>query len=1767
MSDASKQRLKISVCGVAALAAALLALCPSPAAAQGYCAQHTKTLLDTTESCVNEPWRPRASSTQTFRWKGHDYLIFNTGNELSIYQVDNPTNPVAIDGSSFDFDTRGDSDYDVLTFNVCDDCRYGVLSHKVQRTVVFDLGIGSVPDFGAFTTYDANESTAGGFMFSKGGQQYMVTTNLPNGCTQSGLYMVNGPNQLDQLECLEIGGTALTVSGLHAITDNSGVLYLYLAERAGPVHVFRADGSGAGLTLVYETSPSGMIGRYYELDIDTQNKRAASADFYGGVVDIWDVSVPDSPIFRYSVPIQAGMVSLRSPSAGAPSTLFTAVVGWPDSMDVFAIDNFGYEEVEDPSYWYDNSLPHNSEVGCVYEAGGAVSRDGSVLFLSRYALQQAFDLTQCLTPTPAVADLEVIPGGEWPTPAVFPGESIEVQDQSTGVIDEWALWITKNGTLVKGNDQLNTSNARTLNYTIPQDLNASDTFVAHVAVDSSELTPDVPYDEVTVNVDRTPEASFTIEPSAVVVGDTVTLTATSEGVVGAGGYQWQITDPIGSTASRSGQVATYTLNQSGNWDFVLTVGYDHEDPASPPSLYEATASVLDYAVSSVAADFSWSPTNPLHTQQITLDGSASKPSSGLTYGWQVKLGAAVVYECPQSTVKQCIIPPETLDFDTTYQVTLTASNGPESSVKTKSMTVGNGNVNPTISWSPSSPEIGDDVVFTIQGVPADLDSASWNMGGIGCGGADSTPNCSPGLWNDCKTQTYAYSSSGTKTVTLSIVVGGNTFSAPSVQVPVQPTGSCGGTPTPTPTPTTCSYTFNPSSVEFGPAGGEAAVTVNTQSGCSWSASTTTPWLTVISPTGASSGTGSLRFRASENTGPYRTGSIIAGGSGLVVHQNPPYVAENFTMSDPYPDIGEVVTFSVDPILEVESWDFGEADCRGNEPAISCYFLPGSACNTIQWNFPSSGQKTVTMVLTDGRTKTKYPVVGENGECCLADGRPEADFSMSTDEAYTGETITFTDLSEKSVVASSKSLTFSWNPQNPSIGESVSFTLEGLVEDIEQTSWDFGETGCDGLAAVQECTPGLWDSCTTQSFTFASAGDKMVTATVTTASGTETVGPRVVTVANTGECPGGGGGGPVCSYSVSPSLAEYPDTGGSGSFSVTTTQDCEWSPTTYSSWVHINSGGGFGSGTVVYSVDANSNSSSRTALIYAGGKAHRVNQSANRGDTAPTEWRWTITRVINGDGEGVDEDYYTSSEQHTSYLFTDPGRYRVSLTAINCYGTNTAYQYVDISPAPVSNFVVAAAISSAGANGTHWESDFRFFNPCDDTLDVSLVYQPDNQDNSGKQLSSYPFTLGPNETMVFPNVREVVNADDGETINGSILIDSVSESGCKVLSVSRTFNDTPDGTLGLYVPTMPVTSVGVESLNLTGLISDNEYRSNLRLVNHGDTEAWVRITLFGKFGEALAESKDVLVKSHSTKQINEVAEWAGVSESLSEFTVVADVLTDSAIVNGFATVIDNISGDSVMNSSSYLDEPTMWVPGVVYAPGKNDTFWQTDIWLHNPNADDSWLTSDATYVDGGNTDLQYLFSEDWPVIEPLGMRRRLNIAGDVLSGLGVDTTSGYLIVEGLDGDSAPQIAARTFTSDDSGGTFGLHLPSFGSNDLLQEGEVSYVVGVSNSADELSGYRTNLGMLATDRTVEVKISFVYPDGTSAPEPWTTTVWAGQLKQVNNVFRKFGLGGQTVTGTFRFEVLSGDGLIVYATEIDNKTGDSIFIPAQKKYINPAE
>jgi uncharacterized repeat protein (TIGR01451 family) len=71
----------------------------------------------------------------------------------------------------------------------------------------------------------------------------------------------------------------------------------------------------------------------------------------------------------------------------------------------------------------------------------------------------------------------------------------------------------------------------------------------------------------------------------------------------------------------------------------------------------------------------------------------------------------------------------------------------------------------------------------------------------------------------------------------------------------------------------CSFVVTGDLPQFAAAGGQGTVTMNAPEGCSWTASSLVPWLTITA--GASgSGAGTISFTVAPNAGPARTGSIL-----------------------------------------------------------------------------------------------------------------------------------------------------------------------------------------------------------------------------------------------------------------------------------------------------------------------------------------------------------------------------------------------------------------------------------------------------------------------------------------------------------------------------------------------------------------------------------------------------------------------------------------------------------------------------------------------------------------------------------------------------------------------------------------------------------------------------------------------------------------------------------------------------------------------------
>ncbi|MBW1743819.1 MAG: BACON domain-containing protein [Deltaproteobacteria bacterium] len=162
--------------------------------------------------------------------------------------------------------------------------------------------------------------------------------------------------------------------------------------------------------------------------------------------------------------------------------------------------------------------------------------------------------------------------------------------------------------------------------------------------------------------------------------------------------------------------------------------------------------------------------------------------------------------------------------------------------------------------------------------------------------------------------------------------------------------------------------------------------------------------------------------------------------------------------------------------------------------------------------------------------------------------------------------------------------------------SESFGFAGGLDSVDVTAPD----GCD------------WTATTTDSWIDVTSGD--------TGSGNGTVNYTVDPNSNaslrTGKIMIAGlpctiiQDGTICTYSVDPLSAHFPDTGGSTTADVTAPDGCDWTATTADSWINITSGdSGSGNGSVNFTIDPNPIFVLRTGKIIIAGLNFTITQDA------------------------------------------------------------------------------------------------------------------------------------------------------------------------------------------------------------------------------------------------------------------------------------------------------------------------------------------------------------------------------------------------------------------------------------------------------------------------------------------------------------------------------------------------------------------------------
>ncbi len=320
-------------------------------------------------------------------------LIHSTGNDLSIWNIQNPAHPKEVSNSDFQVGNLGDSDYDLLSWTACDDCRFGVATFKLGA-VAFDLGTEDLPSFQTFQVHTQYPQLDRPMTFSHRGHQYLVAKTLQNACDGgAGLFHFSDTDldSLILLECLEGSGGATVPSkgGLYLQSPglNDGTAYLWL--QVGPnVHIFRVEGDGDGLNLTFVASPDGMFTLSTAgLAVDLRNKVAATAG-----LKIWQVLSLENPVHVGSLAVEGDIVSLAYPLVWLAQFGQTSQYHSSHTVD---ISDPSAPQLRDDQFWSGDN-PWNQPPCWGGELGGVFSEDGSYLFLSRWERLQQFDFRQCL---------------------------------------------------------------------------------------------------------------------------------------------------------------------------------------------------------------------------------------------------------------------------------------------------------------------------------------------------------------------------------------------------------------------------------------------------------------------------------------------------------------------------------------------------------------------------------------------------------------------------------------------------------------------------------------------------------------------------------------------------------------------------------------------------------------------------------------------------------------------------------------------------------------------------------------------------------------------------------------------------------------------------------------------------------------------------------------------------------------------------------------------------------------------------------------------------------------------------------------------------------------------------------------------------------------------------------------------------------------------------------------------------------------------------
>jgi len=460
--------------------------------------------------------------------------------------------------------------------------------------------------------------------------------------------------------------------------------------------------------------------------------------------------------------------------------------------------------------------------------------------------------------------------------------------------------------------------------------------------------------------------------------------------------------------------------------------------------------------------------------------------------------------------------------------------------------------------------------------------------------------------------------------------------------------------------------------------------------------------------------------------------------------------------------------------------------------------------------------------------------------------------------------------------------------------------------------------------------------------------------------------------------------------------------------------------------------------------------------------------------------------------------------------------------------------VHVTDQPVALASFPAAASAPGLGDTVWSSRAYLLNPTDETLYTDLVFRAGDERTADHPDAGYE--IPPRVQRIVPDLVTATGTEGSGGVN-------LRTSGSGLVAVSRTFASGADGTYGQFIGgwSHAEALAGDKRYVFAGLAGNDGFHTNIGVLNLGDADLAVDVTLFDSEGEHLG-----------TKRINAVP--GGFKQVVS----LIGKLTEDVVRGGYATLAAVDGGASFLAYASVVDDashdPTLvlpWemapdvvaldfaVPAVASLPGSGGTTWRSQLDVVNTADSDRSITIEYYRQNGSSI-------AGMPMtIEP-GTSLHFD---DVVGGLFGEQGKGWLNV--MANGSGVAVTSRTY-NDDVSGTFGQLIPAF--PHIEAAGTDSTVVLAGLRSD--GGFRTNIGLTSLGVFPSTCELDFFTNGGELIGTTTVELPVRGFTQIERV-----LGGEfDYTGEAWAEVScpAPSSFFAHASVVDELTGDPTYIPA---------